>query len=160
MLGWVMALSLIVAGGGTGRTAEMTQSAVAARHATGEFDVKMTPVEPGADSPVGGPGRMILAKTFRGGLEGTGAGEMLAVLNAEQSGAYVAMERVNGTLDGRSGGFMLVHRGIMDQGAQDLSITIVPGSGDGDLAGISGVFHLKIGDGRHLYDLEYRLSGE
>ena len=85
---------------------------------------------------------------------------MLGVLNAERSGAYVALERVNGTLDGRPGGFMLVHRGIMDRGAQDLSITIVPGSGDGELVGISGVFHLKIEDGRHLYDLAYHLEGE
>ncbi|WP_295707122.1 DUF3224 domain-containing protein [uncultured Brevundimonas sp.] len=160
MVGWMMALSLLAASPGIEREAEMTQSIEAMRHATGEFDVKMTPVEPGADAPVGGPGRMILAKTFRGGLEATGAGEMLGVLNAERSGAYVALERVNGTLDGRPGGFMLVHRGIMDRGAQDLSITIVPGSGDGELVGISGVFHLKIEDGRHLYDLAYHLEGE
>lgn len=160
MLGLVMALSLLATGVAGGGGAEMTQSAATARHATGEFDVKITPVEPGADAPAGGPGRMILAKTFRGGLEATGAGEMLGVMNAEQSGAYVALERVNGTLDGRSGGFMLVHRGVMDKGAQELSITIVPGSGDGELTGISGVFHLKIEGGRHLYDLEYRLPRE
>ncbi|WP_395943553.1 DUF3224 domain-containing protein [Brevundimonas sp.] len=125
-------------------------------HATGTFDVQITPVAPEPDAPAGAPGRMRLAKTFHGGLEGTGAGEMLAVREG-QSGAYVALERVTGTLDGRSGGFALVHRGVMDANGQDLLITIAPGSGSGDLTGIGGVFHLTVADGEHRYDLEYSL---
>jgi hypothetical protein len=45
----------------------------------------------------------------------------------------------------------------MDAGGQELLITIVPGSGEGELAGISGVFHLTIAEGEHRYDLEYSL---
>jgi len=97
-----------------------------------------------------------LSKVFRGGLEGRGDGEMLGLL-AGRSGAYVAMERVAGTLDGRQGTFALVHRGVMTEGVQDLLITIVPGSGTKGLEGISGTFHLTIADGEHRYDLEYRL---
>lgn len=125
-------------------------------HATGTFDVQITPITPDPDTQAGAHGRMRLAKTFHGGLAGTGAGEMLAVREG-QSGAYVAMERVTGVLDGRSGGFSLVHRGVMDAGGQELLITIVPGSGSGDLAGIDGVFHLTVADGEHRYDLEYSL---
>jgi hypothetical protein len=125
-------------------------------HAVGTFDVQITPVAPAPDAPAGAPGRMLLAKTFHGGFEGSGAGEMLGVLK-DGSGAYVAMERVTGVLDGRQGAFALVHRGVMDAGAQDLLITIVPGSGEGELAGISGVFHLTIVEGEHRYDLEYSL---
>lgn len=126
-------------------------------HAVGTFDVRITPVELEPDAAPGAPGRMKLAKTFHGGIEGTGVGEMLATMDDGQSGAYAALERVTGTVEGRSGAFALLHRGVMDAGAQELSITIVPGSGQGELAGIRGVFHLTIEGGEHRYDLEYSL---
>ncbi len=125
-------------------------------HAVGTFEVQITPIAPDADAPGGAPGRMRLAKTFHGDLQGEGAGEMLGLLK-DGSGAYVAMERVSGILEGRRGAFALVHRGVMEAGAQDLLITIVPGSGEGELAGIAGVFHLKIEGGVHRYELEYSL---
>lgn len=125
-------------------------------HAVGTFDVQITPVSPDPEAPAGAPGRMLLAKTFHGGFEGEGAGEMLGLM-ADRSGAYVAMERVTGVLEGRRGAFALVHRGIMDAGRQELLITIVPGSGEGELVGIAGVFHLTIAEGEHRYDLEYSL---
>lgn len=125
-------------------------------HAAGTFEVKITPVAPEPDAPADTHGRMKLAKTFRGDLEGTGVGEMLGIM-AGQSGAYVAMERVTGVLNGRQGGFSMVHRGVMNAGSQELLITIVPGSGRGDLTGISGVFHLTIADGEHRYMLDYSL---
>lgn len=125
-------------------------------HAVGTFEVQITPIAPDADAPGGAPGRMRLAKTFHGDLQGEGAGEMLGLIK-DGSGAYVAMERVSGVLEGRRGAFALVHRGVMEAGAQDLLITIVPGSGEGELAGIAGVFHLKIEGGVHRYQLEYSL---
>ena len=127
------------------------------RHARGTFDVVITPVNPAPDAAPDAPGRMLLAKTFHGDLTGTAAGEMLATMSPDRSGAYVALDRVQGVIDGREGAFTLVHRGLMDRGAQELLITIVPGSGAGDLAGIAGVFHLTIKDGVHHYDLEYSL---
>jgi hypothetical protein len=127
------------------------------RNARGTFDVVITPVQPEAGSPTDAPGRMLLAKTFHGDLTGTAAGEMLATMSPERSGAYVALDRVRGVIDGREGAFTLVHRGLMDRGAQELLITIVPGSGSEGLAGIAGVFHLTIEDGVHRYDLEYSL---
>lgn len=127
------------------------------RHARGTFDVVITPVQPAADAAPDAPGRMLLAKTFHGDLTGAAAGEMLATMSPERSGTYVALDRVRGVIDGREGAFTLVHRGLMDRGAQELLITIVPGSGADGLAGIAGVFHLTIADGVHNYDLEYSL---
>jgi hypothetical protein len=127
------------------------------RNARGTFDVVVTPVQPAEGAAPDAPGRMLLAKTFHGDLTGTAAGEMLATMSPERSGAYVALDRVRGVLDGREGAFTLVHRGLMDRGAQELLITIAPGSGAGKLAGIAGVFHLTIADGVHHYDLEYSL---
>lgn len=133
----------------------MTEGRV--QHARGSFDIIITPVEPAADVAPDAPGRMILAKIFHGDLIGTAAGEMLGTMSPERSGAYVALDRVRGVIDGREGAFTLVHRGLMDRGAQELLITIVPGSGAGDLAGIAGVFYLTIKDGVHYYDMEYSL---
>ena len=69
----------------------------------------------------------------------------------------MAIERVTGTLHGSSGSFVFQHAGTMDQGTQQLSITVVPGSGTGSLVGITGVFKLSIVEGEHLYEFEYSL---
>ena len=149
MLGAVLALALTL----------MPQEAPS-MHARGTFDVTITPVaaEPGAAPDA--HGRMLIAKTYHGEIEGTGEGEMLATMGPDQSGAYVAIERVRGTVNGREGAFTLIHRGVMDRGAQDLSITVSPGSGTGALTGIAGVYVLTIEDGVHRYALDYTLPGE
>jgi hypothetical protein len=45
----------------------------------------------------------------------------------------------------------------MTKGAPQLTITVVPDSGTGQLAGLSGTLTLEIKDGKHYYDLEYAL---
>jgi Protein of unknown function (DUF3224) len=130
------------------------------QHARGTFEVKMAPLA--QDAPAGSTHmRMSLDKTYTGDLLATAKGEMVALrTDVANSAAYVAIERVSGTLNGREGAFSLVHRGIMDKGAQELSITIVPDSGSGALAGISGVLDLKIADGVHAYDITYTLPAQ
>jgi hypothetical protein len=132
---------------------------IAMHRAAGTFQIRMTPAEARPDAEPDAPGRMLIEKHYSGGLEGSGEGEMLAMMIA-QSGAYVAMERIRGNLDGHDGAFTVVHRGIMDAGRHELSITIVPGSGAGALEGISGVYYLSIENGVHSYVLEYRLPGD
>lgn len=129
--------------------------------ARGSFTVEMKPQsEPGAVEGVN-LGRMSLDKRFEGDLVATGQGEMLTALTpVKGSAGYVAIERVTGTLQGRSGSFVFQHSGSMDRGAQQLSITVVPDSGTGELAGISGTFRLNIVEGRHFYEFEYSLPNE
>jgi len=126
--------------------------------AQGNFTVEMKPQsEPNAAEGVT-LGRMSLDKRFEGDLVATGKGEMLTALTPTKGSAgYVAIERVTGTLQGHSGGFVFQHSGTMDQGAQRLSITVVPGSGTGALAGISGTFKINITEGKHFYEFEYSL---
>jgi hypothetical protein len=126
--------------------------------AKGTFTVEMKPqAEPDTAAGVS-LGRMSLDKRFEGDLVATGKGEMLTALTpTRDSAGYVAIERVTGTLQGRSGSFVFQHSGTMDQGAQRLSITVVPGSGTGALAGISGVFRINIIEGQHFYEFEYSL---
>ena len=122
--------------------------------ASGTFEVKLTP-QPAGESPLG---RMAIDKRFSGGIEGTSRGEMLAAMTAvEGSAGYVALERVEGTLDGRGGTFVLQHSGTMERGAQRLSIAVVPDSGTGELAGLTGSMSLEIAAGVHSYRFEYAL---
>lgn len=127
---------------------------MAEHHAQGEFEVKLTPLN-GPPDPIGA---MSIAKTFRGGLEATSTGQMLAVRTpVEGSAGYVAMERVTGSLDGRQGSFALQHTGTMARNASSLSVTVVPDSGTEALAGLSGSMEIVVTGGRHTYDFRYTL---
>ncbi len=130
------------------------------RNASGTFEVKLSPQA--QDENVGDPtiGRMSLDKQFHGDLEATSRGEMLAVhTETEGSAGYVAMERVAGTLGGRSGTFALQHSGTMTRGVPQLLIAVVPDSGTGQLAGLASQMKINIADGKHSYDFAYALAG-
>ncbi|MBP6671754.1 MAG: DUF3224 domain-containing protein [Bacteroidetes bacterium] len=126
--------------------------------AKGTFTVEMKPQ--GDANVLNGvtTGRMSLNKKFEGDLTATGVGEMLTAMTpVKGSAGYVAIERVTGTLSGIEGSFVFQHSGIMDQGTQQLSITVVPGSGTGALSGIEGRFVIIIAEGKHSYEFEYGL---
>ncbi len=126
--------------------------------AVGTFEVKMKPEALSEAAGSTGISRMSLEKVFSGQLEGTSRGEFLSVMDfARGSGAYVAVERVTGTLEGRAGAFALYHRGVMQRGAPGLEIDVVPDSGTGELAGISGSMKIDIVEKQHHYEFEYGL---
>src|SRR5689334_18957520 len=123
--------------------------------ATGPFEVKLAPLT----APDAVPGRMSIDKQFRGDLEATSKGEMLmAGSPVKGSAGYVAIERVEGTLHGRAGTFVLQHNATMTRGAGELNIIVIPDSGTGELAGLSGRMNIIIAaDGSHSYELDYSL---
>src|ERR1700677_4779829 len=124
-------------------------------HAAGPFEVKLTPQDDKLDPTLG---RMTIDKQFHGDLEATSKGQMLTgMTDVKGSAGYVAIERVTGTLQGRTGSFVMQHSGTMSVAGPVQSITIVPDSGTGQLVGISGQMIIKIADGKHSYDLEYKL---
>ncbi len=128
-------------------------------HATGDFTVKLSP-DGAVDKAEGASlGRMTIDKQFHGDLEGTSKGTMLtAMTDVKGSAGYVAIERVSGTLRGRSGSFVLQHNGTMSAAGQMLSIVVVPDSGTGRLVGLAGKLTIIIAaDGKHSYDFEYTL---
>jgi hypothetical protein len=127
-------------------------------HARGTFDVKTIP-QPADDEGVA-IGRLLLDKQFHGDLDATSRGQMLAVrTGVPNSAGYVAMEQVSGTLLGRTGTFALQHTGTMNRGEQELLITVVPDSGTGELAGLTGTMTIVIEGGKHEYDLAFSLGG-
>ncbi len=130
------------------------------RTAKGSFTVETKPQGEPVVAEGNMLGRLSLAKQFAGDLVATGEGQMLTALTAVKGSAgYVAIERVTGTLHGRAGSFVFQHSGTMSEGAQQLSITVVPGSGTGALAGLAGTFRLSIVDGAHSYEFDYTLPG-
>jgi len=129
-----------------------------AAHATGTFEVKLTPQPPEDKAEGSTLGRMSGDKQFHGDLEGTSKVQMLtAMTDVKGSAGYVAIERVIGTLHGHTGSFVLQHSGSSNRGATQLSITVVPDSGTGQLVGITGKMTITITDGKHSYDFEYTL---
>ncbi len=126
--------------------------------ARGTFDPTVTPVsDEGAAGPID---RYALEKQFHGDLEGESAGEMLGAGSPDEGSAgYVALEHVTGTLNGRSGGFVLQHLGSMSGGTTELRVQVVPGSGTGELTGLAGEMTIVIEDGEHSYEFEYTLEG-
>ena len=129
------------------------------KHAKGTFEVslKPQPLFHSEASPL--LGRLTIDKQFHGDLDATSKGEMLAAsTDVKGSAGYVAMERVTGKLQGRSGTFVLQHSGTMNRGSPQLSVTVVPDSGTDQLKGLVGKMAIRIEGGKHFYDFEYALS--
>jgi hypothetical protein len=127
-------------------------------HATGTFEVKLNPQTPDGKFEDATLGRMTIDKQFHGDLEATSKGQMLtAATDVKGSAGYVAIERVTGTLRGRSGSFVLQHTGTLTRGVPTLSVTVVPDSGTGQLVGLTGKMNIIITAGKHSYDFEYTL---
>ena len=124
------------------------------QHATGTFEVKLTPQDDKSEDK--SLGRMKIEKQWHGDLEGTSNGQMLTGGDVQTGSAgYVAIEKFTGTLKGRRGTFLLQHSATMTKGKGDLTIIVVPDSGTDELKGISGNLTIKIEGGKHFYDFDY-----
>jgi hypothetical protein len=127
--------------------------------ASGTFDLTSFEPEVLDEGPGAAIGRVRITKTFQGGLAGTSTVIMLSVADTEGGpAAYVAVERFTGELEGRKGSFVLQHSARGSHG-EPLAIRVVPGTGSGDLVGITGAFEIiQSDDGSHSYVLEYTLG--
>src|SRR4051794_8329082 len=130
-------------------------------HATGPFEVKVTPQPPDSDvAKAASLGRMSLDKQYHGDLEATAKGEMIAAqTEVKGSAGYVAIERVTGTLKGKKGSFVLQHNATMTRGVPNLNIIVVPDSGTDELKGLSGKMNIIIAPGgKHSYEFDYSIE--
>ena len=128
--------------------------------ASGSFEVKLTPAPlAGTTTDDSGLMRMSIDKAFSGELEATSRGEMLSAgTEVKGSAGYVALERVTGTLSGRTGSFVLQHSGMRNRGTPELRVTVVPDSGTGELIGLSGEMTIDAADGKHSYQFDFTLK--
>ncbi|MDE2900542.1 MAG: DUF3224 domain-containing protein [Chloroflexota bacterium] len=103
--------------------------------------------------------RSFVHKEFAGDMAGTSEAQMLAAFTATPGSAgYVAIEHFTGSVAGKQGSFVMQHSGVMSQGDAQLSVTIVPDSGAGELAGISGTMEIDNDEGGHSYVLHYEIA--
>jgi hypothetical protein len=117
--------------------------------------VKIVPLTP---APAEGLGRFSIDKEIHGDLEATTKGEMFSGGDPKAGAAgYVAIEMVTGTLGGKHGSFALQQMTTMNASGMKMEVVVVPGSGTGELKGISGTCVITIAEGKHSYDLEYEL---
>lgn len=127
--------------------------------ATGRFDLTKTDEPPFDDAPGATLGRSVVTKQFHGDLVGTSVTHMTTAINTDLgSASYVAIERVQGTLAGRTGTFVLQHNAVNDRGARHLSIVVVPDSATDELVGLRGSLDVVITPGRHEYVLDYTFA--
>ncbi|WP_285569612.1 DUF3224 domain-containing protein [Geothrix limicola] len=130
--------------------------------ATGSFDVNVVPLTDGVRQGVWSPGRMSIDKQFKGDLEATSQGEMLAAgTEVQGSAGYTAIERVSGKLHGRAGTFLLQHFAVMYHGVPgEWIVMVVPDSGTGELKGLAGRMTITITGKLHAYALNYTLPAQ
>lgn len=127
-------------------------------HAKGIFEVHLSPQPPDDQSDPSTINRLRIDKQFHGDLEAVSKGQMLAANTAvDGSAGYVAIEEVSGVLNGRHGTFILQHNGVMNRGAPHLTITVVPDSATGQLAGLIGEMAIQITADEHAYEFVYTL---
>jgi hypothetical protein len=125
------------------------------KKATGSFEVRIVPQ---TDREIPMLARMTIDKTFQGDLEATTQGQMLSAgTSIPNSAGYVAIERVEGSLRGKTGSFVLQHSATMNRGQPSLIINVVPDSGTDELTGLSGTLTINRADGKHSYDFDYDL---
>lgn len=121
--------------------------------ATGDFEVDLAP-QADAGAPAG---RMILNKSYQGDMSGSGTGQMISKRTENGTAAYYAIEEFSGSVDGRTGAFTLVHQGWMNKDAQSLDVTVLEGSGSGELATITGSMLITQDANGHRYEFTYEL---
>jgi hypothetical protein len=104
-------------------------------------------------------GRIHIERSFQGDLEGEATAELLTATAENGVAVYLALDRISGRLEGREGSFVLQHRGVLSAEGAEIDGSIVPGSGTGELAGISGQGAITVDDeGTHRLTLEYELG--
>ncbi|MGI8721807.1 MAG: DUF3224 domain-containing protein [Geodermatophilaceae bacterium] len=103
--------------------------------------------------------RTTFVKRFTGDLEGTSRGEMVMAHAQQGSAAYTGYERVDATVDGRRGSFILRHNAFMAEGAGSSDVVVMDSSGTGELTGLSGTAAIeRHEDGTHTLTLSYDLA--
>ncbi len=122
-------------------------------YANGTFEVDLSPQE-----DVGSPaGRMLIKKTYLGDMNGSGIGQMISKRTENGTAVYYAIEEFSGSVKDKSGGLTLVHKGHMSKESHSLEVTILQGSGSGELHGISGSMLIVQDPNGHRYELAFEL---
>ena len=121
--------------------------------AKGTFEVDLTP-QTDTNFPAG---RMVIDKIYQGDIEGAGLGQMISKRTEGGAAVYYAIEEFSGLVNGKRGTFTLIHQGHMSKETQSLEVSVLEGSGSGELENISGSMLLAQDASGHSYEFSYQL---
>ena len=108
-------------------------------HLSGTFTFRNWEEKPFSEAEGGAKlGHALVVNDFHGGIEGTGTCGYLLVYRSESEGVFHGYEQVVGSVEGRSGSFVLEHSGTFEGDTVHCRLSIVPGAGTGGLAGLRG----------------------
>ena len=82
--------------------------------------------------------RAAIANVYQGDIEGTSSLTYLMTYLLDGTASFTGHERVTGRIGDREGSFVLKHEGTFSGGQASATITVIPGSATGDLAGLTG----------------------
>lgn len=103
--------------------------------------------------------RAAVTKAFTGDIEGDGHVEYLMMYRSDGSAAFVGLERITGSVAGKSGSFVLQRTGVFENGLAQESYSVVRGSGTGELQSLRGEGASAVGHGmEHPFTLTYELD--
>ncbi len=131
------------------------------RHVTGTFTFSGWAEDTSAEAEGGARlGRASVANTFTGALEASGVVEYALVYTGPTDGVFCGYEHLTGSVEDRRGSFVIEHRGRFAGDTVHCALTVVPGSGSGELAGITGggSFTARHGEPSTTYALDYSLG--
>jgi hypothetical protein len=128
---------------------------------TGTFEIKGWDEKPFAESGAGTKTTLaIVTKSYAGGLEGKGTIDYVMAYRPDGTADFVGMEMIEGRVDGRSGTFVMQHVGTYEGGVAKITMSVVRGSGTGDLQGLRGAATISIGHAKtYEMALEYDFEG-
>jgi Protein of unknown function (DUF3224) len=102
--------------------------------------------------------RSSVAYTYQGDIEGESTLDYLMVYRPDESGSFVGLERIIGCVAGRSGSFVLQHTGTFNKTDVDSTFFVVPRSGTGELAGLSGDGEIKLSGHAERYPMIFNFN--
>lgn len=127
--------------------------------ANARFTIKNWDEKPYSDAPdLPRLTRASVTKGYAGDIEGAGRVEYLMMYRSDGSATFVGLERVVGTLGGKSGTFVLQRTGVFEDGRAQETYFVVAGSATGELRGLRGHGNSALGHGTEYpvtLDYEY-----
>ena len=138
------------------RRARTMKHTASARFAITAWDEKAYSEGPGLPKMT----KAAVTKTFTGDVTGEGHVEYLMIYAGDGTATFVGLERITGTIAGKSGSFVLQRTGVFEGGQATESYSVVAGSGTGELRGLRGEGMSSVGHGmEHPFILQYEFGG-
>lgn len=126
--------------------------------ATGTFEVASWNEEPYEEWDGGKLTRASVGLKLAGDIDGAASVVWLMCYRSDGTAQFTGLLRVDGTVGRRAGSFVVEDRGAYDGTEASSRWAVVPGSGTGELAGITGEGRRAPSGSPEAFELDYELA--